>query len=379
MSKFRLLHVVENLDKGAVENWLVHTFLESRTHRPDWQWTFYCVLGVQGRHDERVRAAGGEVIYARAPISDKVGFLRHFRSVVKGGQYDVIHMHHDFMNGFYLLALIGLKRPRIILQIHNNDEIIPVGSETLRKYLLPVFRRICLGFADDIVGISKFVLQHFIQDHIGNSPRQHVLYYGISMDRFAQVVDIDRERSELRIPNKCKLLLYIGRINKEKNPIFVLDVLQGLRQEGVDAYAVFVGEGELAGTLHERTAVLGLGDYVRILGWSDRIVALMKSADVFLFPRLTEPREGLGLVVVESQCAGLPMITTEGIVDDAIVIPELVTRSKLKVEDWINETTKVLSKGNAISAAQALNLMNDSLFNLPRATDCLISLYESEF
>lgn len=377
MSKLHLLHVVENLNRGAVENWLVQTFLESRALRPDWKWTFYCVLGVPGRHDEQVKAAGGEVIYASAPLSDKLPFLRHFRSVVRTGEYDVIHMHHDFMNGFYLLSLIGLQKPRIILHIHNNDEIIPVGSEVVRKFLLPVFRKICLRFADDVVGISRFVLQHFMKGHKGVQPRQHVLYYGIGMERFGQVVDAEAVRSDLHIPEASKMLLYIGRINKEKNPIFILDVLDRLRARGVDAYAVFVGEGEMTGALREKADALGLTGCVRFLGWSDRVVALMKSASVFLFPRLPEPKEGLGLVVVESQCAGLPMITTDGIVDDPIVIPQLITRKELVIDTWVDETERVLQRASGISSAEALKQMSDSPFNLPLATYCLISLYET--
>ena len=59
----KIIHIVENLDKGAVENWLVKTFIESRKMYPNWQWTFYCILGKEGRLDEKVKAAGGEIIY----------------------------------------------------------------------------------------------------------------------------------------------------------------------------------------------------------------------------------------------------------------------------------------------------------------------------
>ena len=55
----------------------------------------------------------------------------------------------------------------------------------------------------------------------------------------------------------------------------------------------------------------------------------MKSANVFVFPRLEYPREGLGLVVVEAQAAGLPLVISNAIVKDAIVIPELAHYVKL--------------------------------------------------
>ena len=58
----KLLHIVENLDKGAVENWLVNVFLEIKKTRHDWKWTFFCILGRPGRLDKKVLEAGGEII-----------------------------------------------------------------------------------------------------------------------------------------------------------------------------------------------------------------------------------------------------------------------------------------------------------------------------
>jgi hypothetical protein len=121
---FRIIHIVENLDKGAVENWLVNIFLSSRKTRPDWHWTFYCILGKKGRLDEKVREAGGEIIYAPVNISHKISFLRHLRSVLNNGSYDIIHAHHDYLSGFYLLASAGIRFKKRILHIHNTDKVL---------------------------------------------------------------------------------------------------------------------------------------------------------------------------------------------------------------------------------------------------------------
>jgi hypothetical protein len=51
----KLLHVVENLDRGAVENCLVNVFLGSRRYRPEWRWCFYCLLGKEGGRPLRSR------------------------------------------------------------------------------------------------------------------------------------------------------------------------------------------------------------------------------------------------------------------------------------------------------------------------------------
>ena len=111
----RIIHIVENLDKGAVENWLVDIFIESRKIRPSWEWTFYCILGKEGRLDEKVRDAGGEIIYSPVTISNKLAFLSNLRKVLQERKYDILHAHHDYLSGFYLLASLGKKFKKEII------------------------------------------------------------------------------------------------------------------------------------------------------------------------------------------------------------------------------------------------------------------------
>lgn len=79
----KILNVVENLDKGAVENWLVQTFIESQSLYPQWEWTFYCILNKKGRLDELVLTHGGKIIYSPFTISNKIKFLLSLRHVLK--------------------------------------------------------------------------------------------------------------------------------------------------------------------------------------------------------------------------------------------------------------------------------------------------------
>jgi glycosyltransferase involved in cell wall biosynthesis len=371
----RLIHIVENLDKGAVENWLVNVFLESKRIRPQWRWTFYCILGRPGRLDERVRAAGGEIIYAPVSISQKTSFLRHLRKTLKAGDYDVIHAHHDFLSGFYMMASAGL-RGRKIIHVHNNDEGIPVGSDLLRQMLLPVFRRMAFFFSDDIVGISEYTLQAFRGRYTGRKPRFRVLYYGINMDRFARSVDRESFRRAHSLPTDSRLLLCAGRMIHEKNPVFVVDILKSMFTLRQDVYAVFVGKGDLEQAVMDRACELGVEEHIRMIGWSDDIPDIMKACDVFVFPRLETPKEGLGLVVVEAQCAGLPVFITGGIVQDAVVLTDMAHWLKPENPDtWAQLIGKSLDQAQ-ISQSACLAQMKQSHFSIDHATENLLRIYE---
>jgi len=373
----KLIHIVENLDRGAVENWIVNIFLESRKTRPDWDWTFYCILGKPGRLDEKVIAAGGKIVFSPVTVSEKLKFLRHLRTTFIRGNYDIVHAHHDYLSGFYLLAAAGLKFKRRILHIHNNDKGLPVGNRFLHKTLLPVFRWTGIKMSDDILGISEHTLNEFRMRYASPGPNFKVLYYGIDLTPFAVQPDREKLRSSLNLPGQSKILLFTGRMIDEKNPVYLVRILQALLKHRNDVYAVFAGKGPLEDEVIKYASEFQISEHIRMIGWTDSIAALMKSSDVFIFPRLETPKEGLGLVVVEAQAAGLPAFITEGIVNDAVIIPEMVYyRSLDDLDQWVEGINKILDSGAAISKETAFHRMQNSTFELSHATENLIEIYE---
>ena len=373
----RIIHIVENLDKGAVENWLVNIFIESKKTRPDWEWTFYCILGKKGRLDEKVIAAGGKIIHSPKWISKKYQFLRSLRQTLKDGRYDIIHSHHDYLSGFYLLATAGISFKKRILHIHNTDKTLPVGSLRLRKILLELFHRSALHFSDLIIGISKDTLNEFVANkHRGR--KTTVLYYGIDLSPFAEMGRKEWFRKELSIPAESKIILFIGRLNELKNPVFVIDILREILRQRKNVYAVFVGQGDKEKEVMKTAAEYGITDSVKMTGWRSDGPAIMKASDVFVFPRIEYPKEGLGLVVVEAQAAGIPTVLSRGIVEDAIEIHELVHILPLtdNAGEWADRINKLLDQPTVMEPELAYNRMQQSKFALAYGTSHLVKLYE---
>lgn len=373
----KVIHIVENLDKGAVENWLVNVFVESRKIRPSWEWSFYCILGREGKLDEKVRNAGGKIIYSPVTISDKPGFLKHLRHVLKAGKFDIIHAHHDYLSGFYLLASAGIKFKKRFLHVHNTDRALPVGNKTVHNLLLRPFRMLGTYLSNTVIGISKDTLKHFTHSNDFNSKKRRLLYYGVDMTRFDVASDSLSIRQNLKIPPGSKILLYAGRMNDLKNPVFVVDILEHLLKMREDVYAVFIGSGDRERDVKQKAIELNVVDHIRVLGWHDNVPLLMKASDVFVFPRKEYPKEGLGLVVVEAQAAGLPMFITRGIVEDAVVIPELAHyNTPSNAQAWAGQINSVLNTPPPVSREASLEQMKNSAFELRTATQNLVNLYE---
>src|SRR6267142_2848790 len=98
MSQRRVLHIIEDLNRGAVENWLLRMLRHARARGTDLDWTFYCVLQHPGAMDEKARALGARVIHSPVPIGKKLEFVRALRSELRRGEYDVLHCHHDIIS-----------------------------------------------------------------------------------------------------------------------------------------------------------------------------------------------------------------------------------------------------------------------------------------
>jgi glycosyltransferase involved in cell wall biosynthesis len=105
-------------------------------------------------------------------------------------------------------------------------------------------------------------------------------------------------------------VLSVGRLETEKNPLLLADVLAGLRSRDPRWRLVVVGEGPLRAELEERLAALGVADAASLLGYvpvDAGLHDLYRSADLFLHVSWTE---GLPQVLFEAFAARLPIVAT---------------------------------------------------------------------
>lgn len=375
--QIRILQIVESLDTGAVENWLYRVFAAASAGGSDYHWTFFCTLGTPGRLDNKIRMLGGEIIYSPYEIGEKRAFFSNLRKVIKDGHYDILHCHHDFVSAVYLCAALGVPLRKRIVHVHNTDEGILTPSLIKRFLLKEPMRQTCLRLADNVVGISKEVLTKFTKNAGEESERDRVVYYGIDTAAFRQSIPTAAQfRSSLGFPTDARLILFAGRMVPLKNPCFVIEVLAELAKTDTNVVALFAGAGELEKTVQEQGRQKGLEDRVRVLGWRDDTATIMRLSDLLIFPRLEEPKEGLGLVLVEAQAAGLPVLASPSITDDVQVIPELFDFVPLRsgAAAWAAAAGKILAREN-LSRGTCLAKIKSSCFSLNAGVASLLSLY----
>lgn len=131
------------------------------------------------------------------------------------------------------------------------------------------------------------------------------------------------------------LLLVILEDFMSKNHEFLLDMFKSLNTKHPNTVLLLIGDGDLRYTIERKIIKLGLQNSVVLLGVRSDIPQLLQAIDVFAFPSIYE---GLGIVVIEAQAAGLPCVISD-VVPSEVGITDLVKFISLKEnpEYWAKE------------------------------------------
>lgn len=105
--------------------------------------------------------------------------------------------------------------------------------------------------------------------------------------------------------------IFVGRLVEHKNLEFLLKSMKFVLSEYPDFTLGIIGDGPERERLERYVKELGISKNVEFLGFlnsHEEVISYMKSSKVFLFPSL---REGFGLVVLEANASGLPVVTVD--------------------------------------------------------------------
>lgn len=198
--------------------------------------------------------------------------------------------------------------------------------------------------------------------------------YAIDFGQFEGPLDPQTCRTELGIPEDSKVLGHVGSFTRAKNHEFLLRLFDRISRDDPKAVLLLVGEGVLRQDIVDRVdSILGK-DRVIFAGFEADVPSVMRGAmDVLVFPSL---HEGLGLVIVEAQAAGLGSVCSTAVADEAIVINDLVRRISLEApeEIWVAAIKEALASADSRSG-ESLESFRQSPFDVSVGVSNLEDLY----
>jgi alpha-1,6-mannosyltransferase len=144
---------------------------------------------------------------------------------------------------------------------------------------------------------------------------------GVDIDIFHPERSPDEcQRKKLGIPSEARVLLYVGRLALEKNVLTLFDAFQILAKRNAwDYHLICVGDGNQRPSLLKLKEETGRVHWQPYCGNSAELAAIYRSADLFVHPGV---QETFGLVALESQACGTPVVGIRGSYMDRIIFSD---------------------------------------------------------
>lgn len=369
----RILHVVGAIAGGGVGTWLLKMlpklsqegiicdFLVYRPEPPDIQ--------------VQVERFGGQILVCPSPHRLAALAARLFQILRNGPPYDCIHSHVHTYSGLILFIAAQAGVPHRLAHSHTDTAVFPAYRRGLwRTFYVAAMQALIERCRTAGLACSRQAAQDLFGEgweHKG----VHLLYCGVDLSLFQTEVDGNVIRRELGLPPEAFVIGHVGRFVELKNHSFIVKVAEELIKQEPTAVFLLIGDGELRPPIEAQVAKAGLAERFVFTGLRADVPRLLKGAmDVFLLPSLYE---GLPIILLEAQAAGLVSFFSDIITPEVEVVPPLMRRLSLNLSprEWARAILDGRYRTPPVSQAEALELMAASHFNLEVSARELAKIY----
>lgn len=328
----RILNIVPNMRAAGIETFIMNVY--RNIDRTKIQFDFLVHSQERQFYDDEIEQLGGKIF--RLTYKDDKNFIKYIKDLntffKQHKEYNIVHGHMQSMLPVYLMIA---KRNNVNIRIahsHNNSY-----EKSFKGFILHIISRFTKYYSTNNFACScdsgRYMFGKKIFEVVSN---------GINVDNFKFNKKIrDKYRDDLNLNDKF-VIGHVGRFEKQKNHDFLIDIFANIVEQKENSVLLLIGEGKTKKKIKEKIDDLNLTDKVIFLGIRDDINNLMQSMDVFVLPSLYE---GLGIVLIEAQSAGLNCFTTKDKVAKETNVSDNIKYIQLNnnSEEWAKE---ILSSKN---------------------------------
>jgi glycosyltransferase involved in cell wall biosynthesis len=241
-----------------------------------------------------------------APIRDTRAMWDLYR-LIRHERYDIVHTHNSKAGvvGRLVARLAGV--PVIVHTAHTIS--FAASTSRLVNWLYRITERAIAPLTTKIITVSTLNTRAYVDAGIGTPDKYTTIYSGVETDRFLARPDRVACRAELGLAVSEQFVLWIGRLNRQKDPLTFVKGCRLLADQFPSARFALVGEDSVGESLEPEVRALirdlELSPVVRLLGYRADIPRLLAAADLVLH---TSVFEGLGRSVVEAMLSGVPLV-----------------------------------------------------------------------
>lgn len=362
----RVAQIIGKWLGGGVESVVMNYY--RHIDRSKIQFDFICDDDSTNIPYDEIEKLGGRVILI-PPYQKVFKYQKELKRIFKENKYKIVHSHINTLSVFPLYAARCAKVPVRIAHSHSTTN----KKEWKKNLLKQVLRPFSKVYATNYMCCSELAGRWLFGNKEYDKGNVYLLNNAIDLDKFKYDEKIRKQkRKELNINDSTLVIGHIGRFVAQKNHTFLIDIFNEVHKQNNDSLLMLVGQGPLMNEIQEKVNNLGLEDSVIFLGQRNDANELYQAMDVFVLPSLYE---GLGMVLIEAQCAGLPCIASTEVPEVARVTQNLrFADLSFNQTEWANCIFKSLENYKRTNNSEGVRSNN---YDITEESNKLVDKYYS--
>ncbi|MGN0571506.1 MAG: glycosyltransferase [Candidatus Fimenecus sp.] len=294
--------------------------------------------------------AQGADLFQTAGFAHPVRQYRDFKKIFSHKKYDTAYFNLSTAIGFvgpYVAKRCGVEK----IVIHSHTTGCDISNPYKRKLMTVIHRisrLILYRFGTDFYACSKEAGDWMFPKRIVSGASFQIVKNAIHTQNFVLDEDLRAQMREQLGLEDCFVVGHVGNFVYQKNHAFLLRVFSDVSKVDAAARLLLVGDGALFEETKAQAANLGIADKVLFAGRRTDANLYMQAMDAFAFP---SNFEGLGIVAIEAQAAGLPCICSDRVPQEAHITDLcmfLPIEGENAAADWVSalQKAKEISRSN---------------------------------
>ena len=346
--KIKVAEFVSRLEFGGVESMLLNYLPHFKNKE---QFDFHIItqdINVQ-KCIEEFKKIGCTVHIVTHKRTNFFENAKEVFAIMKTEKFDVVHSHMTMTNFYVMFLARFLKVPKRISHSHETSNATGFKSlltDSIIKCINKLFSTVWIACGYD-AGVFLYGKNAVEKGNV------LIMNNAIDLNKFQVNKEIrDKIRSLYDIKDSSVCVGHVGRFITVKNHSFVIKIFREFLRLNPDSKLLLVGDGELHEEVINEVKEMDLIDKVVFTGNITNTNEFFQAMDVFVLPSF---HEGLPVVSIEAQAAGLPCFISDK-VDKRCAFTQGVKFLSIDApaEEWARCVLQSLEKNDRYSSKDAL-------------------------
>ena len=248
--------------------------------------------------------------FERFPLKiNNVKAYKGLKKIISDNNYDIIHCHTPV--GGVLTRLAAKKErkkgTKVLYTAHGFH--FYKGAPLLNWLIYYPIEKIMACYTDCLITIVNEDYE-FAKKHLKAKEIRHINGIGMNTERFSKKITEEQKnelRKELEIKKEDIVFTYVAELNKNKNQIILIRMIEELKKKNKNVKLLLVGDGVYMKKYKKEVEKRKLQNNIMFLGKRKDVPEILFITNVYV---ASSKREGLPLNIMEAMYMRLPIVAT---------------------------------------------------------------------